>query len=533
LVAPRPAVRRSTSTLNLQHVAVGAVAGAAFGVGLAVLLSAPHAWPRADVFALAVHAAVLPTVLGALTAPVFARFPKAVPVAVLGLIALVWWDLGPSPPAAPGVAVGPEVAVDAQASVLVIAVDGADWGVLQPLIDAGEAPHLAALQEDGVSFPLRSLPVMSSPIVWTTVATGRAPEEHGIGGFLTRTLRFESPLRPAALGAPDPRLNHLLGLIPGTSTEELPVTSLDRRTTAIWNQATAARRSVVTVGWWGTWPAEPVFGVQVSDHAGYQRLNSNASAREVAYGQVHPPSHLRAVRELVVAPSEIEDPLVPSEPVQEHDPASELRVALAAMETYGRIGEGLVAGRADLSLVYFQAVDIASHYFWAAGFGPGPDHAAPTPEQLAAHGDVVNAVYRRQDAWIGRLVEAFGGVSEDRVVIVLSDHGFGAAERVQKRSPHVTGTHRRDGILLAAGGPFSGGEPEAEATVYDVAPTLLHLLGLPAGDDMPGRVWTSAIGDREARRVPTWEGPGGRRTPPPSDAADRDKIELLRGLGYL
>ena len=92
---------------------------------------------------------------------------------------------------------------------------------------------------------------------------------------------------------------------------------------------------------------------------------------------------------------------------------------------------------------------------------------------------------------------------------------------------------RPAGILLAAGGPFSGGEPEAEATVYDVAPTLLHLLGLPAGDDMPGRVWTSAMGGREAHRVPTWEGPGGRRTPPPSDAADRDKIELLRGLGYL
>jgi hypothetical protein len=509
---------------------------------LAALLVAPHRWSPADALALAVHAAVVPAAIGATLGVIAGRLSgrgrsALVVAAVLLATAAVAADLRPAPPRAPISLHGPEVA-SASVSVLVIAVDGAEWDVLQPLIDAGEAPRLAALQTAGVSFRLRSLPVPASPVVWTTVATGKGPEEHGIEGFLSTTLRFESPFRRAAMGAPSPRLRCLLHLIPGAGTEELPVTALDRRTTAIWNQASAAGRTVVTVGWWGTWPAEPVFGVQVSDHVSYQRLNASASAREIEYGQVTPAARYPQVKEAVVAPVDVATPLGPGIGV-EHDPVSEVRVALAAMETYGGLAEDLLGARPDLALVYFQAVDIASHYFWSVAFGPGPEHPEPTTADRERFGDAIHAVYRRQDAWIGRLIEAFGGVGPERAVVVLSDHGFGPAKRRQKRSPHVTGTHRRDGILIAAGGPFAAGRTAEAATVFDVAPTLLHLLGLPAGEDMPGRVWESTFDPAWAkanppRRVPSWDGaPGAKPALPPADAADRDKIELLRSLGYL
>jgi hypothetical protein len=45
-------------------------------------------------------------------------------------------------------------------------------------------------------------------------------------------------------------------------------------------------------------------------------------------------------------------------------------------------------------------------------------------------------------------------------------------------------------------------------TIYDLAPTILHILGIPAGRDMPGRVLTEALTDsRPARRISTWESP--------------------------
>ena len=52
------------------------------------------------------------------------------------------------------------------------------------------------------------------------------------------------------------------------------------------------------------------------------------------------------------------------------------------------------------------------------------------------------------------------------------------------------------------------GERVQAASIYDLAPTLLHILGIPAGRDMPGRVLTEALTDsRPARRISTWESP--------------------------
>ena len=47
----------------------------------------------------------------------------------------------------------------------------------------------------------------------------------------------------------------------------IPVSSVKRRTKAIWNVASEAGRTVGVVGWWASWPAERVNGFVVSDHA--------------------------------------------------------------------------------------------------------------------------------------------------------------------------------------------------------------------------------------------------------------------------
>ena len=52
----------------------------------------------------------------------------------------------------------------------------------------------------------------------------------------------------------------------------------------------------------------------------------------------------------------------------------------------------------------------------------------------------------------------------------------------------MTGHHRPDGIFFALGKPFVAGKQIEEARLLDVAPTLLHLLGLPIPSDMDGRV---------------------------------------------
>ena len=67
--------------------------------------------------------------------------------------------------------------------VLFIGIDGADWQILDPLIAKGRLPHLDALVRNGAAGELRSLEPMLSPLLWTTMATGKLPEEHGILSF--------------------------------------------------------------------------------------------------------------------------------------------------------------------------------------------------------------------------------------------------------------------------------------------------------------------------------------------------------------
>ena len=56
-----------------------------------------------------------------------------------------------------------------------------------------------------------------------------------------------------------------------------------------------------------------------------------------------------------------------------------------------------------------------------------------------------------------------------------------------------TGDHRMEGILVAAGPPFCPGTTPEQASLLDIAPTILHLLGVPVPDDTDGRVLSEIL----------------------------------------
>src|SRR5512134_226449 len=66
-----------------------------------------------------------------------------------------------------------------------IGLDGADWDLLEPMIAAGELPHLAALRAEGAYGRLRSDEPMLSPILWTSIATGKTADLHGVTWFMS------------------------------------------------------------------------------------------------------------------------------------------------------------------------------------------------------------------------------------------------------------------------------------------------------------------------------------------------------------
>jgi predicted AlkP superfamily phosphohydrolase/phosphomutase len=66
-------------------------------------------------------------------------------------------------------------------------------------------------------------------------------------------------------------------------------------------------------------------------------------------------------------------------------------------------------------------------------------------------------------------------------------HDF-TTNRVVSKAFGPTGDHRMEGILIASGPAFRPGAVPSGADLLDIAPTVLHLMGVPVPDDMDGRV---------------------------------------------
>jgi arylsulfatase A-like enzyme len=96
----------------------------------------------------------------------------------------------------------------------------------------------------------------------------------------------------------------------------------------------------------------------------------------------------------------------------------------------------------------------------------------------------------------------------------------------------MNGSHRPEGIVILAGSAVQHGVRLAEAQITDVAPTLLHLLGLPLPEHLDGRVLSEAlVPGREVLLGP--EAPGTAQVAEPYSAEEAAVVsQRLRGLGY-
>jgi predicted AlkP superfamily phosphohydrolase/phosphomutase len=402
--------------------------------------------------------------------------------------------------------------------VLLIGVDGATWHVARPMVERGELPHLARLMERGVHGDLLSMDPMTSPVLWTTIATGTVPDRHGI--------------------------LHFVQADPNTG-KEVPVSSNLRRREALWTILTQRGRTTNVVGWYASWPAEAIRGHVVTDHL-LPRAQSafwpvSEGAEQKLDGRTYPPELLKELLPLVPTLEEVARLDRLSIPPPEGRTPEEERLARIFEPhrvdeiRFRAIRHLMARGDWDLSMVLFWGIDPMSHLFWNC-MEPETWRGEPVPAAvLAANADRIPSYYRKIDGYLGRLVEQAG---EDTVVLIVSDHGFGpgTARLVGPGTP-LSGDHRKEGILVAAGGPIRRGVRLDGARIVDVTPTLLYLLGLPVGDDMEGRVIEGLFQTplpRPIESIPSWERGASPASPTPiTSPVDEDIREQLRALGYI
>jgi Tfp pilus assembly protein PilF/predicted AlkP superfamily phosphohydrolase/phosphomutase len=422
--------------------------------------------------------------------------------------------------------------------ILLIGLDGADWNILDPLFEAGRLPHLARLARTGVRGRLHSITPMLSPVIWTSVATGVLPGRHGIIDFLATT---------------------------GRDGERVPVTSTLRRTKAIWNILSENGLRVGVAGWWASFPAEHVNGFIVSDRVAYQLFGVRAGREQASEGKVHPPELAGLVASMTVAPETIgvgevaRYVRIPADtsslPADQNKLIDDLKTLIAAGDTYAAISLALRERyHPDFQAVYLEGTDTVAHLFmrYAPPLLPGV-----TPLESTRFGRAVEEYYRHADEIVGRLVEAAGS---DTAIIICSDHGFRTGENRPLTDSRIgfgqaADWHRKYGVIILGGAPFRARHELNEASVLDITPTVLAVLGLPVAEDMDGRPILEAFEPRfleehPIRYVPTYEtGPvasspaaagesgaeakQGDQSAPVDPRGDRDLKEKLQSLGYL
>jgi len=156
---------------------------------------------------------------------------------------------------------------------------------------------------------------------------------------------------------------------------------------------------------------------------------------------------------------------------------------------------------------------------------------------------VVKRVLRREQAYHGPCLESSPDLVvwwDDTAPIKRIRLGAGDDSREVRPSTKlwdvVTGGHHPEGTVIMWGRGVQPGFRLGPASIMDIAPTALHLLGEPVPEHMDGKVLVEALaaGLAEVRRqaVGSLSCPG-----PPDDACSEDELELienaLRNLGYL
>jgi len=401
--------------------------------------------------------------------------------------------------------------------VVLVGWDAADWKVIRPLMDAGKMPNVQRLVENGCTGQIATLHPALSPMLWTSIATGKRPFKHGIHGFAEPT--------------PDGR---------GVQ----PVTNLSRKSKALWNILHQSGLRSIVIGWWPSHPAEPIDGVMVSDHF-HRAAGPLEQGWPLGANAVHPKELAGTLAALRVHPDQLTPEMV--EPfvrlASEIDQGQDQRLAallrtLAECMSVQSAALWLLENRAwDFFAVYFDAIDHFCHSFMK--YHP-PRQRWIGEREFELYHNVVSMAYQAHDQMLGALLEKAGN---DATVILMSDHGFHPDHLRPRSIPDIPAgpaiEHRDYGVLAIRGSGIKKGEVLHGASVLDVAPTILTLYGLAAGEDMDGKVLTQAFVETpKIQFIPSWEevpGADGSHAEHMrlDAAAAHEALEQMIALGYI
>lgn len=391
--------------------------------------------------------------------------------------------------------------------------DAADWEVIHPMIEKGLMPSLKSIIEKGVSGNIATLEPVFSPMLWTSIATGKRADKHGVLGFTEPNF---------------------------SSRGVNPVSTFSRKTSALWNILSHEHIKCNVVGWWPSHPVEPLNGCMVSNF--YQRAVKPLEEQwPMANGTVFPNRIQKEMSSLRVHPGELTEeqllPFVPDALMLDQDKDKRLFTVAKILSEAASIhnaGTWLMENTEwDFTAIYFDNIDHFSHAFMK--YHP-PKMRGIKQEDFDLFQHVIEAAYRYHDMMLGRMIDL---AEDDTTFMLVSDHGFESGRNRLPGLPKEAGApaydHRSYGIFAAYGPDIRKDDLIYGASLLDIAPTILTAYDLPLGKDMDGKPLLNIFNEKKhVQYIESWDNHVQRTVSDIEDkVAAEESMKMLVELGYV
>ncbi|MCP2520244.1 alkaline phosphatase family protein [Candidatus Aminicenantes bacterium AC-335-A11] len=404
--------------------------------------------------------------------------------------------------------------------IVIIGLDGASWNFIRPLLEEGKLPNIKKIVNEGSYGTLQTIRPTRSIVIWTSIATGKIPQKHGI-----------------------------LNWVFLKNKELIPYRSNQKKVKAFWNILSEIGFKVGIVNWLATFPSERVRGFIVSDEFKRGRRLDPLKIEltypvtlykkiEFAYKGKKDFINILEKEKLpnyykLFSGKKEQGKLITLYP---NFVVNEKTIELAGLYLYKRFPVHVFA-------IYFRLIDVVSHF--ASGFLSSELRERALKEEKEGgisektlsqinkeFSRIIEPVYAYSDRIIGRFLKFTGS---DTTFFVISDHGFSYHRGGYGHSDTPEVPH---GIILVKGPNIKKNYEIKNACIYDIVPTILFILNLPIGKDMDGKVLKEIFNEdflkkRAVRYINSYEGKIRLDDLKRNKVLDEELIKELKALGYI
>jgi len=382
---------------------------------------------------------------------------------------------------------------DTKMKVSIIGLDALSWEIVEPMMTIGYMPNLARLKKHSTWGSLETLTPTKSNVVWTSIATGKKPVKHNIKSF----FKYDFILLKTPLTILPKNLFMMLFL--NLKLLHLETVNAEERNAApLWNiTGSGKREGTAVVNWWSSIPPDSINGVDFSNYIYYLKAGYDEKFDfEVTY-----PAFLAEYSDIF----EVKDDsyvknFITGDPkgIEEDFVYKYIKDRIYKEDKfYFRAGKYIFKKyKPACFLFYHNGTDPIAHYFLKY-FNASNSNDSPSRE--------FKAFYKTMESYydyVDSELSDFLMTDDERIFIFLSDHGMVSTPLLIRmyrnyivKNPYLYGYHDDPikGLFMIAGPPIKRDHLMDSASVYDIAPTALYLLGYPVAEDMDGKVLQEAI----------------------------------------